>query len=222
MPAPLSIDALDLATASVFFDFDGTLSTVDVGKHLLERLGPPEWREIERQFVNGEISSRECVLDHWDMLPNDEALLRDVAREVPLDPGFAPLLDALRDAGAEVTVVSDGFGFYVYEGCAPFAVDILTNEPDFATGRLEFPHQDRCCACSSCGTCKQAPVKDAAYRGRTTVLVGDGTSDAKAALLCDVVFAKAELGAWCTRTGVPYVPFDILDDVAAVLLGTPS
>jgi 2-hydroxy-3-keto-5-methylthiopentenyl-1-phosphate phosphatase len=214
--------ALDLAQTSVFFDFDGTLSTVDIGKHLLERLGPPEWREIERQFIHGEISSRECLLDHWDMLPHDEGLLRDVAGEVPLDPGFAPLLEALRGAGAEVTVVSDGFGFYVHERCAPFAVDILTNEPDFATGRLEFPHEAHGCACSSCGTCKQAPVKDARYRGRTTVLVGDGTSDAKAALLCDVVFAKAELGSWCARAEVAFTPFDTLADVAAELLGTGS
>ncbi len=210
---------LDLAETSVFFDFDGTLSTVDIGKHLLERLGPPEWRDIERRFVRGEISSRECVLDHWDMLPHDEALLRDVAREVPLDDGFGPLLHALRRARAEVTVVSDGFGFYVYELCAPFGVKVLTNEPDFTTGRLEFPHGDRCCACSSCGTCKQAPVKDARSRGRTTVLVGDGTSDAKAALLCDVVFAKAELGEWCRRSGVPFIQFESLADVADALVG---
>lgn len=211
--------SLDLAETSVFFDFDGTLSTVDIGKHLLERLGPPEWRDVERRFIRGEISSRECVLDHWDMLPHDEALLRDVAREVALDAGFVPLLDRLRHAGAEVMVVSDGFGFYVHEHCAPFGVDVLTNEPDFTTGRLEFPHEDRCCACSSCGTCKQAPVKEARSRHRTTVLVGDGTSDAKAALLSDLVFAKAELGVWCERSGVPYIPFKNLADVAAVLLG---
>lgn len=92
MPTQVPTEVLDLAQTSVFFDFDGTLSTVDIGKHLL-----------------------------------DEVLLRSVAREVPV-------------------------------------------EPDFVAGRLEFPHEDRCCACSSCGTCKQAPVKAARYRGRTTVL----------------------------------------------------
>jgi hypothetical protein len=75
MPTQVPTEVLDLAQTSVFFDFDGTLSTVDIGKHL-----------------------------------------------------------------------------------------------DFVAGRLEFPHEDRCCACSSCGTCKQAPVKAARYRGRTTVL----------------------------------------------------
>lgn len=216
MPTP-ALD-VDLANASVFLDFDGTISTVDVGRHLLDRLGSPEWVELSRAFVAGRISSRECVLDEWGLLPHDEALLRAVAREVPLDPGFGPLLDALRAAGAEVTVVSDGFGFYVQDACAPFGVDVLTNEPDFATGRMEFPHEDRCCACSSCGTCKQAPIKDAKYRGRVTVLVGDGTSDVKAAMLADVVFAKDDLARWCAREGIGFVPFERLDDVLAALV----
>jgi 2-hydroxy-3-keto-5-methylthiopentenyl-1-phosphate phosphatase len=67
--------------------------------------------------------------------------------------------------------------------------------------------------------CKQAPIKDAKYRGRTTVLVGDGTSDRKAALLADAVFAKAGLADWCDAFGVPYTRFEMLDDVRAVLLG---
>ena len=91
-------------------------------------------------------------------------------------------------------VVSDGFGFYAREVCATLGVPVLTNDVDWTTGRLEFPHEDRCCACSSCGVCKQAPIKDAKYGGRTTVLVGDGASDYKAALLADVVFAKGTLG----------------------------
>ena len=79
---------------------------------------------------------------------------------------------------------------------------MLTDAVDFATGELRFPHEDRCCPCSSCGVCKQAPIKDAEYRGRTTVLVGDGASDRKAALLADVVLAKGPLASWCAAFGV--------------------
>jgi 2-hydroxy-3-keto-5-methylthiopentenyl-1-phosphate phosphatase len=122
-----------------------------------------------------------------------------VASEVELDPMFGPLVRDLRAGGAEVTVVSDGFGFYVQDACAPFDVPVLTNTVDFATGRLEFPHEDRCCPCTSCGVCKQAPIKDAHHRGRTTVLVGDGVSDRKAALLADVVFAKDALAGGAPR-----------------------
>ena len=51
------------------------------------------------------------------------------------------------------------------------------------------------------------------------MLVGDGTSDRKAALLADVVFAKGPLASWCGMFGVSCSPFDTLGDVHARLLG---
>ena len=56
--------------------------------------------------------------------------------------------------------------------------------------------------------------------GCTTVLVGDGASDQKAALLVDVLFAKDGLARWCDLAGVPYHPFTTLADVHAALLGS--
>jgi len=221
MPGPSAAFAsaadLDLAATSVFVDFDGTISTEDVGVHLLERLGAAGWREIDAEYDAGEIGSRVCLLDEWELLPRDPELLRSVAAEVPLDPGTEPLVAALRAAGAEVSVVSDGFGFYATERLAHLGVPVVTNAVDWSTGRLEFPYEDRCCACSSCGTCKQAPIKDARHRGRATVLVGDGTSDRKAALLADVVFAKGALARWCALNDAPYIPFETLTDVRVAL-----
>jgi 2-hydroxy-3-keto-5-methylthiopentenyl-1-phosphate phosphatase len=210
---------LDLAHTSVFLDFDGTISTRDVGIHLLERAGADGWWDLHEEYERGEIGSRECMYDQWALVEGDEAALRAVAAEVPLDAAFAPLVHDLRARGTEVTVVSDGFGFYVEEACAPHGVDVLTNAVDFATRELLFPHEDRCCPCSTCGVCKQAPIKDAKYRGQTTVLVGDGASDRKAALLADVVFAKDSLATWCGTFGVRALPFSTLEDVRQALIG---
>jgi 2-hydroxy-3-keto-5-methylthiopentenyl-1-phosphate phosphatase len=216
---PPDVHPLDLAATSVFLDFDGTISTADVGVHLLERLAPASWHDVEAEYEAGEIGSRVCLLDEWDLLPADPEVLRPIAAEIALDAGLEPLVAGLRSAGAEVSIVSDGFGFYVRDACAHLDVPILTNAVDWSTGRLEFPFEDRCCACSSCGTCKQAPIKDARHRGRATVLVGDGTSDRKAALLADVVFAKGALAVWCATAGVAFTPFATLGEVHAGLLG---
>ena len=215
MAPPLS---LDLSRTAVFLDFDGTISTVDSGRYVMEKLAPAEWHEVAEAYRRGEIGSRECLLDEWDLLPKDEAQLRAVAREVPIDSGFEPLLAGLREGGAEITVVSDGFGYYAEEVCAAHDLALVTNTVDWDAGRLDFPHEDRCCPCSTCGTCKQAPIKDARHRGLTTVLVGDGTSDYKAALLADVVFAKRRLRAWCENNGVAHHSFETLDDVRSVLI----
>jgi 2,3-diketo-5-methylthio-1-phosphopentane phosphatase len=201
----------------VFCDFDGTISTRDVGVHILERVGAPGWREIARQYVRGEIGSRECLVDEWELVTGDEAELRAIAAEVPLDPGFERFVRELHDEGVRLTVVSDGFGFYVDDACRSYEVDVLTNAVDFTAGELLFPHEDRCCPCSSCGVCKQAPIRQAGSEGLTTVLVGDGVSDRKAALLADVVFAKGALARWCDAAGVAYHPFETLDDVTDAL-----
>jgi 2,3-diketo-5-methylthio-1-phosphopentane phosphatase len=216
----VSVLDLDLARTSVFLDFDGTISTADVGMHLLERTAPHDaWRALHEQYERGQIGSRECIDDQWALVEGSEAELRAFAAEVTIDPGFGPLVAALRSAGAELTVVSDGFGFYVHDVCAPYGLDVLTNAVDFESRELLFPHEDRCCACSSCGVCKQAPIKDARYQGRTTVLIGDGASDRKAALLADVVFAKGPLASWCGQFGVPCHRFETLADVQRALFG---
>jgi 2-hydroxy-3-keto-5-methylthiopentenyl-1-phosphate phosphatase len=212
--------SLDLAHAAAFLDYDGTISTRDTGVALLERFAPPAWRAIDEEYTRGVIGSRVCLLDEWDLLPKDEATLRAAAAEVPLDPGLDDLVAALRAVGAEIAVVSDGFGFYVHERLAHLALPVVTNDVDWSTGELAFPNADRCCACSSCGTCKQAPIKDAKHRGLTTVMVGDGASDQKAALLADVLFAKDGLATWCDRAAVPYHPFTTLHDVRATLFGS--
>ena len=229
----IDVTGVDLSAVSVFLDFDGTITTADTGVHLLERLTTEDWRAVDDEYASGAIGSREALSRQWAMLPSDEGGLRAVAREVPLDPGLGPLVEGLRAAGAEVVVVSDGFGFHVAEALAPFGVEVLTNAVDFDTGALVFPHADRCCPCSTCGTCKQAPIKDARRRGRLAVFVGDGVSDRKAALLADRLFAKVGpagrpatgpksahgLAEWCELADVAYEPFESLADVHAALLG---
>ena len=183
-----------------------------------------EWRPVAEQFDDGLIGSRECLLDEWDLLvASIDGRLRKRcaprrARSLSIpgsgrwSRGCAPPAPTSRssptDSGSTSTTRARGLG-----------VPILTNAVDWSTGRLEFPHEDRCCPCTTCGVCKQAPVKDARHRGRTTVLVGDGTSDRKAALLADVVFAKGLLARWCRGAGVPFVEFDGLAGVHDALLG---
>src|SRR5438270_7908123 len=197
------------------------MTVVDTGVHLLERLSDDSsWRAVDELYGAGAIGSRECLAREWQLLPNDERLLREAVREIELDPDAERLIAGLRAGGAEVVVVSDGFGFYAEEVCARLGVPVLTNAVKWSTGDLEFPNLDRCCPCSSCGTCKQAPIKDARRRGRATVFAGDGVSDRKAAILADILFAKSALADWCDEAGVEFRPFASLDDVRRALLGS--
>ena len=215
MPSISSVSGL--AQTSVFLDFDGTVTLADTGVAVLQALGRPGWEEADRDYRDGLIGSREVLSREWPLVGGDVEAAKAVARQVAIDPGFLPLVSALRTAGAEVTVVSDGFGLIVDEVCQAAGVSALTNSID-ERGELVFPWQDRCCPCSTCGVCKQAPIKEARRQGRRTVLVGDGVSDRKAALLADVIFAKDDLADWCDAAGVDYRPYARLDDVHRALL----
>ncbi len=212
------MDDLDLSAASVFLDFDGTISLGDTGVHLLDRLVGDRWRSIEDEYDRDEIGSRECIAREWALLPtDDEARLRSVAAEVPLDAHFEYLVEALLDEGAEVSIISDGFGFVAADVAESVGIAVRTAVVDWSSRRLEFPYGDPSCACARCGTCKPAALREAAGRGRTTVFVGDGTSDRLAAPLADVLFATNALARWCERTGVRYHRFLSLGEVAARL-----
>lgn len=217
------MEPVDLSHTAVFLDFDGTISTADTCVHLLDRLALPEWKLVEAQYLAGEIGSREGLVSEWSMLRGDEAERRAVASEVALDAGLDPLVTALRGSGAEVMIVSDGYGFYLEDQIgylADLGVDIVTSAVDWETLELRFPNADGTCPCAACGTCKRRPIGDARARGLRTVLVGDGASDRRAAEVADTVFAKDGLAQWCLATGVDFVPFTCLDDVRLALIGS--
>jgi HAD superfamily phosphoserine phosphatase-like hydrolase len=213
------MDEIDLSTASVFLDFDGTISLGDTGVHLLNRLVGDAWLPIEELYTSGEIGSRECALRQWALLPSgDEDRLRAVAAEVPIDDYFETLVEDLLDAGAEVSIVSDGFGFLATDVGEAVGIPVRTATVDWATGTLSFPDADPSCpTCAQCGTCKITPLRQARERGRTTIFVGDGTSDRKAAPLADVLFATDALARWCDENNVAYRPFLSLGEVAVSL-----
>ena len=215
------MEPIDLSQTAVFLDFDGTISTADTCVHLLERLAPPEWKLVEAQYLAGDIGSREGLRAEWTMLRGGEAERRDVASEVTLDAGLDALVTALHASGAEVMVVSDGYGFYLEDQIghlADLGVEIVTSAVDWETLELRFPNADEACPCAACGTCKRRPIAAAQARGILTVLVGDGASDRRAAEVADIVFAKDGLAQWCLAAGVDFVPFTCLDDVRLALI----
>jgi len=152
------------------------------------------------------------------MIPiRDEEELRQIVREVPLDPGFRSLVQALRAAKAEIVVLSDGYGFYAEEICATANLALISNHVDWRTWSVVFPAISAGCECPGCGTCKPAAIRAAKREGRTTVLIGDGASDRRGAAVADEVFATAGLMEWCSAERLGYHPFGSLADVTTAL-----
>ena len=119
---------VDLSSAAVFLDFDGAVAARH--RHVLVTAAAPGWEAIEEQYERGIVVSRERLLDEWDLLEADVAMLGELVDDVVVDPGFARFVEWLRALGAWVTVVSDGFGIAVDSTCAGLDVTMLANEID--------------------------------------------------------------------------------------------
>ena len=208
-----------LPIGSVLVDFDGTACLHDVVEHLLGEFGDPSWPEWDRAWERGEIGSHDVILAQAAMLaePTD-VLLAFALRHCPVDPTFAPFVGWLEGRGIPVTVVSDGFGFYIeplLRSVGLHGLPVITNAwstDGEARVRFENGHRE----CVGCGTCKMRAVLEARTRG-PVAYIGEGGSDRYCALYSDIVFAKDVLVAIARADGVPYLRWKTFDDVRTQL-----
>jgi 2-hydroxy-3-keto-5-methylthiopentenyl-1-phosphate phosphatase len=207
------------APISLLVDFDGTISSADVGDVLLARLVADQdlVRHMDELYVEGQKGSRELIAWDMEVLPRDgEVLLREVDA-LELDPTFVDLVGTVHEAGGAVEIVSDGMGFHVERMLAKLDLPnlpIATNASRLGEGAagvtFPFGHPE----CLVCGTCKRERIRLHQAAGRAVVFVGDGPSDRYAANHADVIFAKAALAAWCEVENIEYEPWVRLADVA--------
>jgi 2-hydroxy-3-keto-5-methylthiopentenyl-1-phosphate phosphatase len=202
---------------SILVDFDGTACLHDVAEHLLMRFGDASWPSYDEAWARGEIGARDGIRAQAAMLdaPTDE-LLAYALGHCPIDPTFVPFVGWAGVAGLPVTIVSDGFGFYIEPLLATAGIEgvpVLTNA--WLDRDVTFPNGHG--ECVGCGTCKMRAVLEAPG---PVAFVGEGDSDRFGALYADVVFAKDALVEWCRGDGVPFVPWNDFDDVRAHLEST--
>ncbi|HEX9122293.1 MAG TPA: HAD-IB family phosphatase [Actinomycetota bacterium] len=208
---------------ALLVDFDGTACLHDVAEHLLQRFGHPSWPEYDEAVDRGEMGLREAG-DHQVALlgGSHDEMLAFVLEHCPLDPTFAPFVAWAAAEGIPVTLVSDGFGFYIrpiLEAEGLGHLDVRTNETVFGDGlpRLRRPHGHP--ECVGCGTCKMLAAVRAREANGAVAFVGEGQSDRYGALYSDVVFAKDALVGICRADGVPFLPWRTFDDVRTTLEG---
>lgn len=209
-------------TAQVWIDFDGTISTVDVLDALIEQYAVDEsWQEIERQWQNGKIGSRECLLREFALLRVTALELDRFLDRIPLDGGVQGLLRLLERHAVPFAILSDGIDLFIRKLLSrldlPDAVvraNTITHEGQRVS--LVCPHGSGRCE-TAAAHCKCASAERLQVAQRRTIYIGDGRSDLCPAQKADVVFAKNALATSLTKLGVPFVPFKTLDDVARIL-----
>lgn len=216
----------DSKTPIVFCDFDGTITQLDVTDQILSQLAHPSWREIEQQWMQGLIGSRECLERQIALVDAPVEELHAAIDSVALDSDFTAFCKFARKKRLPLYILSDGFDYVIRRILKHAGVDrhFKSGTNLFASAlkvegrRLvpSFPHLPAPCA-HGCATCKSALISRLRERRRPVVFVGDGMSDRFAVELADVVFAKRHLLAYCRENGIACHPFETFSDVQLTL-----
>lgn len=203
----------------IFCDFDGTISSVDIGVDLFRRFGQVE------PWVSEADAGRLGIGEYWRAVvatlnePLTEEVLDNYLRSVPPDPGFASLVAFATAGNIPITVVSDGLDLYVGRYLALHgagAIEYRCNHAGLDGGgriAVSFPHESEGCCRRFTIACKRNIILASAHPDARIVYIGDGSSDFCAAEHADIIFAKHALAAHCNHHRLPHYPFRTLADV---------
>jgi 2-hydroxy-3-keto-5-methylthiopentenyl-1-phosphate phosphatase len=207
----------------IFVDFDGTITTRDVGNTLFREFGGATCDAITAEFREEKISARVQFLREaaaaGDILRADMDALLD---RQTIDPGFKEFVNFCRDRQIDFHIVSDGLDYYIDRVLrthdirdVSFVSNVLSFEPAGVDGRvrmaLDFPHSDS--VCDRCACCKRNFMLTHAGEDDIIVLIGEGYSDQCPAQYADIVFAKDKLQTYCQRENISYYLYASFHDV---------
>lgn len=209
---------------AVVCDFDGTATLDDLADALsIAAIGRDKWQEIEDSYQAGKIDFVGLLRGIFEpIVTTPEAVREFVRTHARFRPGFERLLRTCRERRIPFVLASGGLDLYIHpalELLPPEVVEGLEVRANHAeitpTGLvLSFPYQHAPGACGTCGSCKGAIVRGLQGAGYRVLAVGDGNADRCMAGVADVLYARGRLLDWCTRQGIPCVPFERLEPVA--------
>jgi 2-hydroxy-3-keto-5-methylthiopentenyl-1-phosphate phosphatase len=217
----------------IFSDFDGTIAQVDVTDVILERFAGDAWHEVEEEWVQGRIGSRECLRRQMALVHASEEDLDALIDSIPIDPGFMAFQQWTRRSGVPFYVVSDGFDYVIRRVLRNCGVngDLQNGSHLFSSSMqvegssvvVDFPHWPDGCE-HGCATCKPEVIRRVRGTHAPVVFIGDGLSDRFSVTEADVVFAKDKLLAYCREKGLPCRPFSDFNEIRReleLLVNTP-
>ena len=206
-------------------DFDGTLSVRDTVDAMLEKFAPPEWEDVEQEWLDGHITAVQCMQKQLRMVRADHVALENFFRGIQLDATFVPFYKHVSQF-AKVAVVSDRLDHAIkvaMKNAALPELPVYANKLHFVPDGIDlsWPHKNANCKGGN-GVCKCAVARELSGNDRRVVLVGDGKSDACLAGEADVVFAKGSLIKHCEKNNIPHFKFQTFADVLTKVRSWPQ
>ena len=205
----------------VFCDFDGTITKQDVIDLLLEELADPEWLDIESRWIEGEISSRECLSMQIPLIKGDCNAVENLLKEVEIDPTFKSFSNWCSKQGIPLYIASEGLSKVINHLFSRENIKValiwsnkleINKNGDFS---IKFPYPSKSSTCKL-GLCK-CDVMESFSTTALRVVIGDGLNDICWAQKADLIFAKSKLLNYCELKKIPFQPFQNFNNIKKIL-----
>lgn len=212
----MAVDKNSNFAIKIFCDFDGTVTSKDLGDEIFKRFG--KFDELSKMLKSGEID----IKTYWYRITGtlDNSLTPEIiaqfAKEFDVDPYFVDFVEYCKLLNIPLTLVSDGFREYIEPLMELLGLNdllLFANELEF--GQIitpKFYGADESCNCLS-ASCKRNVLLTNSSEDSIIVYIGDGYSDFCAAEHSDIIFAKKFLARYCNENKVPHYPFKSFFDI---------
>jgi 2-hydroxy-3-keto-5-methylthiopentenyl-1-phosphate phosphatase len=211
-------------TTLIITDFDGTMTTTDVGFEVIKEFAGNGWHEIDRAYCEGKIGSKDAYTQIAALFrATREEMVAFVLEHGALDPYFREFYEFCASRGLTIKIVSDGLDFYIDELLKKYDladIEYFANVVRFHDGgavHIEFPESID--DCDLCGNCKSNILEQYRLTYETIIYIGNGYSDVCPAEKADLVFAKDILYEKCLKHGRDCVKYGNFRDITRYLKG---
>ncbi len=202
----------------IFCDFDGTITTKDVGEHMFLQFGDAEKAySIFQRWVRKEIDSTQERRELLDLVPDLTAIEFDSFLEtIEIEYGFNEFVQFCNQNNLELIILSNGLDYYIkkiltnngFENLTFYSNNLVFTEDGL---KVSFPYSDE--ECKECANCKRNHIIENSSDDDITIYIGDGYSDTCAVQYVDFIFAKKTLLKFCEKERISYYPFKNFKDV---------
>ncbi|MFH0733098.1 MAG: MtnX-like HAD-IB family phosphatase [bacterium] len=203
---------------NIFVDFDGTITTRDVGEALFLEFGDKaEVDRIIKLWIDRKISSFESWQLFCKTVKNfDVNRFNKFLSQINIDETFRKFVDYCEEKKISICIVSDGFDIYIkniLERENLLHLKVFCNKMNIVNNSLipEFPYPDE--ECKICANCKRNHIINNSGDLEYNIYIGDGLSDTCPAQFCDLIFAKNSLLKYCEINRITFAPFNNFNDV---------
>ncbi len=207
----------------IFVDFDGTITTEDVGDAIFRKFGDkPKVDAIIEDLLSNRLPAKDCwiaLCASIDRINKEE--LDDFIGTFSIDAAFKMFLEFCRESRHDLFILSDGFDYYIekiFKKDGIQGVNIYSNHLTINSDKKlipSFPYFDSEFLTSA--NCKRNHIMNNSSDDDYTFYIGDGNSDKDTAEYCDFIFAKNDLLKFCEKERITYFPFHNFSEITGRL-----